>query len=159
MLLNPIWFLFRVNLSYNFKQFTIMKTKIILIVALIITLSSYGQDKTKFEPQLKTLVKMFTTKDSKVVEPLLAENYTIAGIFPGAEEQVLPQVLPQFPAFDSYKFISLAEEKDGTRIKVLFIETATGADYPANFLFNKDKKIQEFNILETASIETQINGK
>jgi hypothetical protein len=136
-----------------------MKTKIILIVALLITLTGYGQEKTKFDPQLKTVVKMFKTKDAKVVEPLLAENYTIAGIFPGAEEQVLPQVLPQFPAFDSYKFISQTEEKEGTRVKLLFIETTTGADYPANFLFNKDKKIQEFNILETASIETQINGK
>jgi hypothetical protein len=136
-----------------------MKTKIILIAAILLSFANGFAQDNKFEPQLKTLIKMFETKDAAVVEPILAENYTIAGIFPGAEEQVLPQVLPQFPAFDSYKLISQTDEKEGTRVKVLFIETATGADYPGNFLFNKEKKIQEFNILESASIETQINGK
>lgn len=137
-----------------------MKATIILIAALVIGLTGYGQEKSKFEPELKTLVKMFTTKDAKVVEPILAENYIIAGIFPGAEEQVLPQVLPQFPKFDSYRVVSQTEEKNGTtRVKVVFTETASGAEYPSNFLFNKEKKIQEFNILESASIETEINGK
>jgi hypothetical protein len=136
-----------------------MKTKIILIAAVLLSFANGFAQDNKFEPELKTLVKMFQTKDAGVVEPILAENYTIAGIFPGAEEQVLPQVLPQFPAFDSYKLISQTNEKEGTRVKVLFIETAIGAGYPGNFLFNKEKKIQEFNILESASIETQINGK
>lgn len=136
-----------------------MKTKIILIFALIVTLTGYGQDKGKFDTQLNTVVKLFTTKNADVINPVLAENYTIAGIFPGAEEQVLPQVLPQLPRFDGYKLVSQSEEKEGTRVKILLTESKSGYEYPANFLFNKEKKIQEFNILETASIETQINGK
>ncbi|RDI14599.1 hypothetical protein [Flavobacterium sp. AG291] len=136
-----------------------MKTKIILIFALIVTLTGYGQDKGKFDTQLNTVVKLFTTKNADVINPVLAENYTIAGIFPGAEEQVLPQVLPQLPRFDDYKLVSQSEEKEGTRVNVLLTESKSGYEYPANFLFNKEKKIQEFNILETASIQTQINGK
>lgn len=136
-----------------------MKTKIILIFALIVTLTGYGQDKGKFDTQLNTVVKLFTTKNADVINPVLAENYTIAGIFPGAEEQVLPQVLPQLPRFDDYKLVSQSEEKEGTRVNILLTESKSGYEYPANFLFNKEKKIQEFNILETASIQTQINGK
>ncbi|PZR09283.1 MAG: hypothetical protein DI539_22135 [Flavobacterium psychrophilum] len=136
-----------------------MKTKIILIFALIVTLTGYGQDKSKFDTQLNTVVKLFTTKNAEVIKPVLAENYSIAGIFPGAEEQVLPQVLPQLPRFDGYKLISQAQEKEGTRVKIFLTESKSGYEYPANFLFNKEKKIQEFNILETASIQTEYNEK
>lgn len=136
-----------------------MKTKIFILVLLAVSLTGFSQQESKYAKDIETIQKMFNTKNADVVSNLLTTNYTIAGILPTYEEQVLPQVLTQIPKFQSFKIISETEEKDGTRVAVQFIRAETDRQFPCNFLFTKEGKIQEFNILESAQIQTKLGGQ
>ena len=135
-----------------------MKIKSLLLLLLISnTVMLQAQDKSKFAPQLDKLLEMFAKKDAKVGQSILHKDYTIAGIFPGAEEQVLPQLFSQFPKFDGYSIVSENKEAKGTRVTVNFTEKSSGFEYPSNFLISEAGIILELNLLENAKIETKFN--
>jgi hypothetical protein len=134
-----------------------MKTIATLFVMLIAAFAAHAQQKSQYAPQIETLVKMFNERNAEIAAPVLAENYTISRLFPGMEEEILKQVLVQFPHFDGYTIKTETKEKNGTRLAVAlqYKDEGTEKEYPANFLINADNKIQELNILETADIKME----
>lgn len=135
-----------------------MKTKSLLVLLLIMAVTSVSaQGKSKFAPQLDKILEMFIKKDAKVAASVLHKDYTIAGIFPGAEEQVLPQLFEQFPKLDGYTIVSEKQEAKGTRIVINFTEKKSGFEYPSNFLIDKNGIVTELNLLDNAKIETKFN--
>ena len=133
-----------------------MKTKLIyLLYILLISFTAIAQDSSKFDSQLKTILKTFQEKDINKLNPILAENYTIAGMPKGLEKQILPQIIQQLPAFSSYKVTQVKKEKNGTRIYLYFTSTKSKEKVNSNFLFNDKNKILEFNILDEANVSTQ----
>lgn len=134
-----------------------MKTKVIAaLVLLVVSFTGNAQQKSKFAPQLDAVLQMFTQHDTALAAPVLAENYTITKIFPGMEKEVLPQVLKLLPVFTGYIVTTEAEDKEGTRLTVDFVNDISGVKYPTNFLILKNNKIQELNILESATVETKL---
>ncbi|QEE50814.1 hypothetical protein FUA48_14875 [Flavobacterium alkalisoli] len=133
-----------------------MKTKLIyLLYILLISFTAIAQDSSKFNSQLKTILKTFQEKDINQLNPILAENYTIAGMPKGLEKQILPQIIQQLPAFSSYKVTQVKKEKNGTRIYLYFTSSKSKEKVNSNFLFNDKNKILEFNILDEANVNTQ----
>lgn len=116
-----------------------------------------AQNKSKFAPQLDKILEMLTKKNAKVAESVLHKDYIIAGIFPGAEEQVLPQLFAQLPKFDGYEILSEKKENKGTRIAVNFIKKSEEIEYPSNFLIDENGIIVELNLFESAKIDTKFN--
>lgn len=134
-----------------------MKIKSLLLLLFIMSVAFLqAQNKSKFAPQLDTLLEMFAKKNAKVAQSILHKDYIIAGIFPGAEEQVLPQLFAQFPKFDGYTILSEKKEAKGTRVAVNFTEKSSGFEYPSNFLIDESGIILELNLLENAKIETKM---
>lgn len=135
-----------------------MKTKLLLpIILLLLAFIGNAQQKSKFAPQLDAVLKMFTTRNTEAAAGVLAENYTIARIFPGMEEQVLKEVLKQLPVFSGYIIKTEKPDKEGTRLTVDFtVKNDDDKKFPASFLILKDGKIQELNILENATVETKL---
>ncbi|RWW96720.1 hypothetical protein [Flavobacterium cerinum] len=87
---------------------------------------------------------------------MLNEAYTIAGVTRGAEDLVLPQVLPQLTALDSCTIEKTSQEQHGTRVATVFFDSLTRFGYQGNFLFSSESKIRELNIVDTAEIQTVI---
>ncbi len=135
-----------------------MKTKnTFSIILLFLSFIATAQEKSKFTPQLDKVLEMFQKQDASIATPVLHENYIISNILPGMEEQILPQVLGQMPAFGSYEIESEKAETNGTRIELAFVGKEEGIRYPCTFLIDKNGKIAELNILENAEIKTELN--
>lgn len=137
-----------------------MKIRHTFALLLLLTAGiSFAQQKSSFAPQLDAILETFQKQDLSILQKVTHENYTIKGIFPGMEEQILPQVFAQLPSFTNYTIEGETAEPNGTRIALYFSDEEKAFKYPANFLIDKNVKISEFNILENAEISTQVNKK
>ena len=127
-----------------------MKSKIMLLMlSFVIQLTAHAQEKSKYEPQLNALIKSFEKKDVKIIEKELAAGYTIGGMPEGLEAQVLPQVIPQFNGYTAYTILSEVKEKENTRVKITAKNPGKNCSVNMNFLFDKENRIKELNILES----------
>jgi hypothetical protein len=130
-------------------------TRLLLLLLLLNIASATGQNKSKFIPQLDLVLRMLNTKDVKVAQSVLHKDYIIAGIFPGAEEQVLIKLFAQLPKFDGYTIVSEQKEERGTRICLHFTQKESADKFPSNFLIDNNGIITELNLSENAKIETK----
>ena len=122
---------------------------IFIVLAGLMCFSGLSQEKSKYAPQLDTIFKAFESKDPKVVQPLVTDNFTINNIPPGMEASVVEQVIPQFNGYDSYTIASEKQEGNGTRVKIIAKNSGKNCSVDMNFLFDINGKINEFNVLES----------
>lgn len=135
-------------------------TRTIALLALILFSNlSFAQQKD-YKKELDILFNAFKNKDYELMQPLLTADVKISDKIPvGMNDIVVPQVLAQVPAPDSYTIIKTETINGNQKITTEYNYTSRNKRLQY-FTFNSEGKVIDLDILSDATkVEAQYNMK
>ncbi|HFK5529474.1 TPA: aspartyl protease family protein [Elizabethkingia anophelis] len=118
-------------------------TSILLIIFII---NCRAQSVQNFQPALDNIFKAFKNRDYDILKPYLDPNMKIGDFPRGKNDMIVPQILAQLPVPESYSVTETIKEGENTRISTIYVSEVI-PKMKRNFLFNKNGKIIDFDIL------------
>ncbi len=132
-----------------------MKTKLLFLLCGITALTHIASAQNKaYAGKMDSLFKGFMNADYNIIKPLLDEHVKIGDLPTGMNDTVVPQVLAQLPKPTACKVTSEELHNINTKVSAVFVINGKEAD--RSFLFNKDGKVVEMDILGNAKTKTSV---
>ena len=107
-----------------------------------------------YSAKMDSLFKGFMNADYNTIKPLLDDRVKMGELPTGMNDAIVPQVLAQLPRPSSCKVTSEELRNINTKINAVFV--INGKEENRSFLFNKEGKVIEMDILGNAQTNTEV---
>ncbi|MNK19116.1 hypothetical protein D3C87_373340 [compost metagenome] len=132
-----------------------MKKKCLaLLLTMFFSLIISAQTTKEYKPELDLIFKAFKEKNYDLIKNLLDSDMKIGDLPTGMNDQIIPQIIEQFPEPLSYTIKNTTSDGKDVHVETVY-NTALIPEFTWRFTFNKEGKIIDFDVLSDVATETR----